>query len=172
VLVRAYAEARRRHGVTAPLVVAGTPSWLDEDLPGVADRAGVGAHVWLLGHVPDPLLPGLVHGALGLAYPSRYEGFGLPVLEAMAAGTPVVTGTASALPEVAGDAALLVDPDDIDGLADAVGRIEGDEDLRRRLGAAGRTRAAAFTWERTAARTVDVYVDAAASDSGQSTRVR
>jgi glycosyltransferase involved in cell wall biosynthesis len=162
VLVDAYAEARRRHGVTAPLVLAGSSSWLDEDLPGRAAAAGVGGHVRVLGHVPEHLLPGLLHGALAVAYPSRYEGFGLPVLEAMAAGTPVVTSTVSSLPEVAGDATLLVDPDDTDGLAEALGRLEADEPGRGRLSAAGRARAATFTWERTAAETVAVYLEAAA----------
>jgi glycosyltransferase involved in cell wall biosynthesis len=162
-LIAAYAEARRRHGVRVPLVLAGPPSWLDEDLPGRAAAAGVGEHVRVLGHVDDSLLPGLLHGALALAYPSRYEGFGLPVLEAMAAGTAVVTSSVSALPEVAGDAALLVDPDDVAGLADALGRVTGDASLRDRLVAAGRARAAGFTWERAATATVDAYLEAAAS---------
>ena len=163
VLVDAYARARRRHGVTASLVLAGSPSWLDEDLPARASAAGVGDHVRLIGHVPDGLLPGLLHGAVGVAYPSRYEGFGLPVLEAMAAGTAVVTSSVSSLPEVAGDATLLVDPDDVDGLAEALGRLEGDGALRTQLAAAGRVRAAGFTWERTAAETVAVYLEAAAT---------
>jgi glycosyltransferase involved in cell wall biosynthesis len=163
VLVDAYAAARRRHGVTASLVLAGSPGWLDEDLPGRAAAAGVGEHVRLIGHVADRLLPGLLHGAVAVAYPSRYEGFGLPVLEAMAAGSPVVTSTVSSLPEVAGDATLLVDPDDTDGLAEALGRLAGDEALRARLSSAGRARAATFTWERTAAETVAVYLEAAAT---------
>jgi glycosyltransferase involved in cell wall biosynthesis len=162
VLVDAYAQARRRHALAAPLVIAGAPSWLDEDLEGRALRAGVADHVHFLGHVPDALLPGLVAGALAVAYPSRYEGFGLPVLEAMAAGTPVVTSNVSSLPEVAADAALLVDPDDTDGLADALARLAGDDVLRERLIAAGLARAATFTWPRAAAETVAVYLEAAA----------
>jgi glycosyltransferase involved in cell wall biosynthesis len=162
VLVDAYAEARRRHGVTVPLVVAGARSWLDEDLPARAAAAGVGEHVRFIGHVADELLPGLLHGAIAVVYPSRYEGFGLPVLEAMAAGTPVVTSTVSSLPEVAGNAALFVDPDDVPGLAEALGRLEADAGLRSRLSDAGRARAAGFTWERTASETVAVYLEAAA----------
>jgi glycosyltransferase involved in cell wall biosynthesis len=161
-LIEAYARARHRHGVTSALVLAGSPSWLDEDLPARAAACGVGDHVRVIGHVEDRLLPGLVRGAVALAYPSRYEGFGLPVLEAMAAGTPVVTSNVASLPEVAGDAAVLVEPDDVDALADALGRIEGDAALRATLVAAGRARAATFTWARTASETVAAYLEAAA----------
>jgi glycosyltransferase involved in cell wall biosynthesis len=160
-LLDAYAMARRRHGVDVPLVVAGAPGWLVDDLPGRAAAAGLSEDVRFVGHVPPALLPGLVHGALALAYPSRYEGFGLPVLEAMAAGAPVVTSSVASLPEVAGDAALLVDPDDVEGLAEALGRLVGDDALRARLIVAGRERAAEFTWDRTADSTVAVYQDAA-----------
>lgn len=161
-LLRAYGEARRRHGVTAPLVLAGASSWLSDDLPAAASQAGVTEDVRMLGHVPDALLPGLVTGARALVYPSRYEGFGLPVLEAMAAGTPVLASTAPALVEVAGGAALLVDPDDVDGLADGVAAVTDDEDVRAQLVQAGRARAGQFTWHATAFATVDVYEQAAA----------
>ena len=91
------------------------------------------------------------------AFPSLDEGFGMPVLEAMAAGTPVVTSTRSALPEVAGDAALLVDPGDTESLGAALRLLAGKEDLRRDLAARGMARARLFTWEKAARETWDVY---------------
>ena len=103
----------------------------------------------LLGAVPDALLPGLYAGAELFALPSHYEGFGLPVLEAMAAGVPVVAADAAALPETAGGAALLVPPDG-EAFRDALAALLGDAAERERLRAAGRRRAAGFTWEATA----------------------
>jgi glycosyltransferase involved in cell wall biosynthesis len=103
-----------------------------------------------LGYVPEDDLPGLYAGALALAMPSLYEGFGLPCLEAMACGTPVVASNAGALPETCGDAAILVDPHDATGFADALERIATDEDERRRLAELSLLRAAGFTWQRSA----------------------
>jgi glycosyltransferase involved in cell wall biosynthesis len=113
--------------------------------------------VKLAGPVGDRLLHALYQAADGLAYPSLYEGFGLPVLEAMANGTPVLTSDRSSLPEVAGDAALLVDPLDRAAIAAGLVRLAGDEALRRRLVEAGRRRAAGFTWRATAAATWATY---------------
>ncbi|HEV3378705.1 MAG TPA: glycosyltransferase family 1 protein [Thermoleophilaceae bacterium] len=103
-----------------------------------------------LGYVPERLLPGLYAGALALAMPSLYEGFGLPCLEAMACGTPVVAANRAALPETCGGAALLADPQDGEAFADALVRAASDDDERARLVAAGRARAAQFTWQRSA----------------------
>ncbi|HEU4898732.1 MAG TPA: glycosyltransferase family 1 protein [Actinomycetota bacterium] len=117
--------------------------------------------VKLAGPVGDSLLHALYQVADGLAYPSLYEGFGLPVLEAMANGVPVLTSDRSSLPEVAGGAALLVDPLDRDAIAAGLVRLAGDEDLRRRLVEAGRRRAAGFTWRATAAATWTTYREVA-----------
>jgi glycosyltransferase involved in cell wall biosynthesis len=113
--------------------------------------------VKLAGPVGDRLLHALYQAADGLAYPSLYEGFGLPVLEAMANGTPVLTSDRSSLPEVAGDAALLVDPLDRAAIAAGLVRLAGDQALRRRLVEAGRRRAAGYTWRATAAATWATY---------------
>lgn len=107
-------------------------------------------HVRFLGHVPGDELPALYRGARAVVFPSLFEGFGVPVLEAMACGTPVACSDRGALAEVAGDAALLFDPEDTAAIADAARRVAADEPLRERLRTAGRERAADFTWRRSA----------------------
>jgi glycosyltransferase involved in cell wall biosynthesis len=117
-------------------------------------RLGLERRVRFLGHVPKEELGALYRGAACLVLPSRYEGFGLPVLEAMASGTPVVASTAGALPEVAGDAAVLVPPGDPLALADGIERALADRDRLRELGL---ERSREFTWAETARRTAAVY---------------
>jgi glycosyltransferase involved in cell wall biosynthesis len=136
-----------------PLVVAGASGWGDS---GVADRD----EVRLLGHVPDHLLGGLYRGAACLVYPSLWEGFGFPVLEAMAHGTPVVTSSGTSTEEVAGGAAVLVDPRDGDSI---LAGIERALDERDELVPAGLARAAEMTWERAALATAAVYDEVLAS---------
>ncbi len=137
----------------AELVLVGPPGWEMEEIV----RRARADRVRLLGFVPDAELAALYASCAVFAYPSLYEGFGLPVLEAMACGAPVVTSDLSSLPEVAGDAALLVDPRDPAALGAALARLLADPAERSRLSAAGRARAATFTWERTARETLAVY---------------
>jgi glycosyltransferase involved in cell wall biosynthesis len=139
------------------LVVPGYPTPYEAQLRARADALGVEADVvwpaWLAG--PD--LEGLYALAEVAVFPSLYEGFGLPVLEAMARGVPVACSDRSSLPEVAGDAALLFDPEDATAIRSALERLLGDDDERARLAARGRARAARFSWERTAELTAASY---------------
>jgi alpha-1,3-rhamnosyl/mannosyltransferase len=151
-------EAMERAGSeVGPLVTAGGRGWHDAGLRDTIarlERAGRARH---LGYVADELRPALLAGARAFVYPSLYEGFGLPPLEAMACGTPVVTSNLASLPEVTGDAALLIDPTDVPALAEALVRVWRDAGLRADLRARGLARAREFTWERTARLTLDVY---------------
>jgi glycosyltransferase involved in cell wall biosynthesis len=141
------------------LVLAGAPGWGLEDLPGRIAGLGLDSIVRRLGPVPEADLPALYAGALAFVFPSLWEGFGLPVLEAMAAGTPVVASGRGALPEVTGGAALLVEPE-AGALAEALGAVLADKALRERLREAGLARAQAFSWERTARETMAIYREA------------
>jgi len=114
------------------------------------------ARVHLTGYVRDESLPALYSGALALVYPSLYEGFGLPPLEAMACGTPVITSRTTSLPEVTGDAAILVDPLDVDQIASAIARIAADSGLRIDLSRRGMARAANYSWDAAASATLKV----------------
>ena len=146
-LVAAYRLIRQRLGPAAPtLVIAGPDDGLFAAF-GAKVREQGGAGIVFCGGVPQADLPALLSGAAALAYPSFGEGFGLPVIEAMACGAPVVATTAPAVPEVAGGAALLVDPGDISGLAEALGRVLTDPALARDLRARGLARAATFDWK-------------------------
>ena len=165
VLCVASHTARKNLAALVPAAEALAPAGVDVAVAGghrpqFAAERGLGA-LRLLGHVPDRLLPGLYAGAEAFALPSRYEGFGLPVLEAMAAGTPVVAADTAALPETCGGAARLVAPD-ADAFRDALAGLLGDAAERARLRAAGLERAAAFSWDATA-RGVDAVLARAVS---------
>jgi glycosyltransferase involved in cell wall biosynthesis len=151
-LLAAYRRLKAR-GLDVPLVVAGRVGWAYGD---ALDELRREPGVLLLGHVDDPTLRALYRAAAVLALPSLYEGFGLPLLEAMSEGLPALAGSAGALPTLAGDAALLVDPLDVDAIADGLGRLLEDEPLRKRLAAAGRERAARYSWGAAAAATWEV----------------
>jgi glycosyltransferase involved in cell wall biosynthesis len=156
----------------ARLVIAGGPVRWDPDASDRLDAAvdalpaETRGRVVRTGYVSEPDKIALLTGATVLAYPSRYEGFGFPVLEGFAAGVPVVTSNVSSLPEVAGDAAAQVDPDDADAIGAELARLFEDEDLRNVLRAAGHARVAGFTWEATARSTAAALHRAAGTGPG------
>jgi glycosyltransferase involved in cell wall biosynthesis len=139
------------------LVIPGYPTPHELELRDLATRLGVADDVVFPAWVDAATMEGLYALATAVVFPSLYEGFGLPVLEAMGRGVPVATSDRSSLPEVAGDAALLFDPTDVDAIRAAIERLLGDPGERERLAAAGRERAARFTWERTAELTAAAY---------------
>jgi glycosyltransferase involved in cell wall biosynthesis len=162
-LLEAYAAARRDAGIDAQLVWVGPPRPATRATRTAARRLGAGLDLRRLDRVPDEDLPALYSAAGCLAYPSLAEGFGLPILEAMACGTPVLTSACSAMPEVAGDAALLADPRSTEAITAGLVRLLTEPKLRDELSRRGLARARGFTWERTARATEAVYRDAAAS---------
>ncbi len=155
-LIQAFAALAARHP-DLRLVIAGGHGWLYDSIFTEVERLGLRERVRFPGFVADADLPALYTAAQVVAYPSIYEGFGLPLLEAMACGTPVVTSTASCLPEVAGDAALLVPPTDVNALAHALDRLLTDETLRSDLITKGFARAQHFTWAQAAQAVLGVY---------------
>lgn len=139
------------------LVIAGRPGWLAEPIMRAIHEASARLPVRYLGPVADADLPALYARSVALVYPSWYEGFGLPVLEAMACGAAVITSEGGAPAEVAGDAALAVPPDRPEALAEAMERIVNDSALRGRLAKEGRRRGASFSWERAARQHLELY---------------
>ena len=158
-LLRAYSALRRARGRSnlPQLVLVGKQAWLYGDTLRTIEGEGLGQSVLLTGYVSEGDLPALYTGALLFAYPSFYEGFGLPPLEAMSCGAPVLTGDRTSLPEVVGDAALTVDPFDTDALAEGLARLIDDDALRADLRERGLTRARRFDWRDTARMTLQVY---------------
>jgi glycosyltransferase involved in cell wall biosynthesis len=145
------------------LVIAGHKGWQDAEIGRAIEGAGELVH--LAGFVDDADLPALYAAADAFVYVSFHEGFGLPVLEAMAVGTPVITSDVSSLPEVAGDAAVTVDPRSVDAIAAGLRSVLDDPQRAAELGRAGRARAAAFTWERTARQTLDLLTATARGEA-------
>ena len=156
-LIEAVAALRATRRDDCRLVLVGQPAWRHGELDAVAAAHGLRDAIVATGYVPAEDLPALYSAAEVFAYPSLYEGFGLPPLEALACGTPVVTANTSSLPEVVGDAGLLIDPLDTGAIAAALARLLDDVALRERLRQAGFARAAAYSWRETARRTLQVY---------------
>jgi alpha-1,3-rhamnosyl/mannosyltransferase len=158
VVVKGLIDARRRLG-TPPLslVLAGVDRGVGDRLDAIASASDAPDVVVRLGAVPEATLRALYQNAAALVYPSRYEGFGLPLVEAMASGTPVLASRAASIPEVVGESGVLLDPDDPRRWSDAIVSVMTDAVLRARLRSDGLSRAAMFSWERTARITLEVY---------------
>lgn len=159
-LLEAYAALVARRPNVPPLILGGKRDPHHPDPQIIADRLGLGRRAHFVGFVPDAVLPDVYRGARLLVFPSLHEGFGIPVLEAMACGVPVVTSKTTALPEVAGDAAMLVDPGRPEAIAAGMEAVLFDEALRGRLIDRGLRRAKRFSWEQMARDVLAVYREA------------
>jgi len=138
-------------------VIAGGKGWLENPIYRTITDTHMEDFVHFIGFVDDQDLPALYRGAVCVAFPSLYEGFGLPILEGMASGVPVLTSNLSSLPEVAGDAAIMVDPYDLDAITDGLQCLISDSTLRETLIQKGLARARQFTWEKSARQLLDIY---------------
>jgi len=165
-LIAAYARLRRGlpEGKHPQLVLVGKCAWLYNETLRTIEDLGVTDSVILTGYVPEADLPALYTGALCFVYPSYFEGFGLPPLEAMKCGAPVIAGNRTSLPEVVGDAGLLVDPFNIDAIASAIEKLITDSNFRSELRVKGLERARIFNWRETARQTLEVYRNAVGAD--------
>jgi glycosyltransferase involved in cell wall biosynthesis len=169
-LIRAYASMCRECSLDPlpKLVIAGKRGWLYEDTLKTAETSSAREQIIFTGYVPDKELPALYGDARCFVYPSYFEGFGIPALEAMRCGTPTITADRTCFPEVVGDAALMVDPFDEQAIAAVLLRILSDKQLREELTAKGLKRAAQFDWKITARQTLAVYETAHAKNSNKS----
>ena len=156
-IIAALSKLILENNLDCELVLAGAEGWLSGDLLSFAGEKRIADRLRLLGAVPHDRLPELYNSAVALVYPSWYEGFGLPPLEAMACGVSVIASRLTSLPEVVGDAGLLVDPGDIDTLAREMLNVVQDAELRRKLSQLGLDRAKRFSWETCARETYRVY---------------
>jgi glycosyltransferase involved in cell wall biosynthesis len=162
-LLRAFADYRRKAGSSHMLVLAGSPAWRHFEVRREVERLALNDAVRITGHVTDEDLSCLYSSAEALVYPSLWEGFGFPPLEAMAAGLPVVASTGGAIPEIVGDAALLHEPTDEASLTDAMIRITSEPGLRAQLRLRGYDQARRFSWDRAARETLALYQQVHAS---------
>lgn len=157
-LIGAYHQLLQRQPLSWDLVLAGAEGWSSRALHQLVADLRLSKRVHFPGYVADEALSVLYYGARFFCFPSLFEGFGLPVLEAQVHGVPVMSSNNSALPEIAGDAALLVDPTDVDAIADAMLQLSKDETLRQRLIAAGYENVKRFSWEKAAQETLAVLL--------------
>jgi glycosyltransferase involved in cell wall biosynthesis len=156
-LVEAYLSLREHGATNARLVIVGRKMWQSAAIQQQAAHSPYAADIVFTGYLEEAALAALYRTCSAFVYPSLYEGFGLPVLEAMACGAPVITSNVSSLPEVAGDGAMLVDPYSVKQIAEGLAAVLTNADLRESLRERGRRRAAHFSWEKTAQMTVEAY---------------
>lgn len=156
-LLQAYAHLKRQRQTALPLVLAGGQGWLEESLPRFISELGLQEQVHLLGYVSDSDLLWLYRHCYAFIYPSLFEGFGLPVIEALSQQTAVITTNVSSIPEVAGEAALLVDPKEVEQIMVSMRRLEGDAQLKNELQRKALTQSKKFTWQNTAQKQLELY---------------
>ena len=155
-LIKAY-NLLKKDGINHKLVIAGGKNHEYKKILNIVKDLNLQKDVVFTGHMHDEILPELYNAADLFVFPSLYEGFGLPPLEAMACGTPVITSNASSLPEVVGDAGLRIDPYDISGLKDAMNTVLRNSDLRMEMVKKGLNRSEQFTWKKCAVETMNMY---------------
>ncbi len=155
-LIQAYALLKKEFPAAPQLILAGGRGWFSEGIYGQAEESGVKEYVRFLGYVADDDVPILLKGAEIFVFPSLYEGFGMPVLEAMACGTPVLTSNVASLPEVAGDAAVLVNPYDTKGIKQGMAELLQNSELRQQCREAGLARVQEYSWKKTADRYLEI----------------
>ncbi|WP_158299351.1 glycosyltransferase family 4 protein [Paenibacillus antri] len=156
-LLEAYAKIVREYSETRPLFIAGGKGWLENDIQARVQELGIQDKVNFLGYVSDEELSVLYNLCFAFVYPSHYEGFGLPVLEAMSFGAPVITSNVTSIPEVIGDAGILMDPNSSDSLTKAMITMVQQQDQRKKMAEKSIEQAGKFSWERAARQTLDVY---------------
>ena len=166
-LVESFAILRRHAAEDCRLVIVGEKGWKYDQIFRTVRALGLEDKVQFLGYVPEQDLPLLYRGAELFVYPSLYEGFGVPILEAMACGCPVVCSNRSAMPEVAGEAAILVNPEDPEGIAQVMGHVLSDPSLADAMRTVGKERAQRFCWDDSARMLFDVYKECAGSESAR-----
>ena len=156
-LIEAFDQMLRHTSLSLKLVIAGGKGWMMDDFTSFINEKGVADRVCLTGYLQDEDLCALYSSCTAFIYPSLYEGFGLPPLEAMACGAPVITSRTPALMETAGDAARLIDPKDVDDIARAMTEMLSDQNARQHYASLGSVHVKKFSWEQTALQTLDVY---------------
>ena len=169
-LLKAFEQILAEGSFRPQLVIGGGEGWLMDESLAFMKKAAIADRLCLTGYLEDDELCALYSSCKAFIYPSVYEGFGLPPLEAMACGAPVIAGRVSALQETLGSAAQLVEPMDVEALAKAIAGLLGDNNRRKELGSEGQHQAAEFSWERTARLTLDVYRNLLKIPAGDSDR--
>lgn len=149
-MMRAFTQFRSSAGTEMKFIIAGAKRWWNEEMESAYENSEFKKDILFIGRVNENELPKITGAAFALLFASRFEGFGIPIVEAMKCGVPVITSKTSSMPEVAGDAGILVNPDSVDEICDAMKLISADESLRADLSERGKERAKAFSWDRSA----------------------